>query len=327
MVFGSVRHWRGPVADLVKRLTGAVGVGLHRLLGSRAGRRVGILVYHRVAPRYPGVPEPTLNVTPRSFREQLHGLSRRGFQFRPLRAVLDAHRKGLPVPPRTVVVTFDDGYANVCTEAWPVLHDLRIPTTVFLNTAYLGQEAPFPFDAWGQAHRHRLPPDAYRPLTPGQCRTMAADGLVELAAHTHTHRDLRGRPEEFGLDLGTCVRQLQDLFGLGDVTFAFPFGRRHLGYVSDELTEAARRTGVLCALTTEAFLVDPRTDPFAWGRFNAYDWDTGSTLAAKLSGWYGWAPRIQEHLSRLARPSLDRRADGADRSRPGPHHREVAPRP
>ena len=56
---------------------------------------------------------------------------------------------------------------------------------------------------------------------------------------------------------------------------------------------ASRRAGVACALTTEAACVAPGADPFGWGRFNAYDWDTAGTLAAKLEGWYGWRRDVQ----------------------------------
>jgi peptidoglycan/xylan/chitin deacetylase (PgdA/CDA1 family) len=287
--------------DLGKRLAGRASVGLSSLLGSRAGASLGILVYHRVAAAVPGVPRPALNVTPARFRGQLAGLRARGFQFWPLLRVLEHRARGVPIPPRTVVVTFDDGFASVCTGAWPVLQELHVPATVFVNTAYLDSGEPFPFDDWGKAQRQRVPAEAYRPLSTAQAREMARSGLVELGAHTHTHADFRGRPEEFRQDLQTCVEVLRQRFGLAEVTFAFPFGRRSLGYVSDALLEAARQTGVLCALTTEAVLVEPGSDPFGWGRFNAYDWDSGATLAAKLGGWYGWAPRLQERLARLVR--------------------------
>jgi peptidoglycan/xylan/chitin deacetylase (PgdA/CDA1 family) len=200
------------------------------------------------------------------------------------------------------VVTFDDGYQNVFTQAWPVLRDLRVPATIFVNTAFLDSAAPFPFDKWGLTHRHDAPPDAYLPLTAAQCREMHASGLIDLGAHTHTHQDFRGRPDAFQRDLQTCVELIRESFGIRDATFAFPFGRRRSGYVSDELVAAARQTGVTCGLTTEAELVDPTSDPFSWGRFNVYEFDTGATLAAKLQGWYGWAPRWEERLSRVIRP-------------------------
>ena len=290
-----VRRRLAPV-DTGKRAAGLIAAGLHRVLGSRAAGRPGILVYHRVTEVVPGVPVPTINVPPARFRAHLAGLLARGFAARPLTELLD-RPAAEPVPPRTFVVTFDDGYENVYTHAWPVLRELKIPATVFVNTAFLGNDRPFPFDLWGNAHAAAVPPDAYRSLTLAQCHEMAAGGLVEIAAHTHTHADFRGRPDALRADLHTCVNALRDEFKLNRVAFAFPFGRKALGYVCDELLEAARQAGVACALTTEAELVDPRSDPFGWGRFNAYQWDSAATLAAKLAGWYGWALRLQERLA------------------------------
>jgi peptidoglycan/xylan/chitin deacetylase (PgdA/CDA1 family) len=287
---GGITMPRSAAAASGKRAAGLAAAGLNAVLGSRAAGRPGILVYHRVADPVGGVPAPTINVPPGRFRAQLAGLLARGFVPRPLTDLLDRHAAGEPVPPRTFVVTFDDGYENVYTRAWPVLRDLGVPATVFVNTAFLGSDRPFPFDAWGRAHAAAVPAEAYRPLTVAQCREMAAAGLVDIGAHTHTHADFRGRPADLGPDLRTCADAVRAWFGPSRVTFAFPFGRRALGYVTDDLLEAARGTGVACALTTEAELVEPGSDPFGWGRFNAYSWDTGATLAAKLGGWYRGRP-------------------------------------
>ena len=91
-----MREW---FSDCVKRSAGTVWGLLNRLLGSRVGNRPGMLVYHRVSPRFPGLPEPTINVTPRHFRDQLAGLLRLGFRFSPLCEVLEhsgAARLSLP---------------------------------------------------------------------------------------------------------------------------------------------------------------------------------------------------------------------------------------
>jgi peptidoglycan/xylan/chitin deacetylase (PgdA/CDA1 family) len=287
--------------DVGKRVAGAASTLLHRLLGSRAGARIGILLYHRIAPEVPGLPSPSMNVTPHRFREQLVGLLRQGFRFLTLAEALDLHRAGGPVPPRAVVVTFDDGFAGVHDWAWPVMRELRVPSTVFVATGFLDSAQPFPFDSWARAHQGAAPAESWRPLSTSECREMARDGLVELGSHTHSHQDFRGRPTEFGNDMVRSVEFLRDRFGLREVTFAFPFGRRGAGYCGDGLVEAARRAGVRCALSTEAELVDVVQDPFTWGRFNAYDWDTPATLAAKLEGWYGWAPRLQDWMSSFQR--------------------------
>ena len=151
-------------------------------------------MYHRVMQRVPGPAQPPDCVAVDRFHDQLDGLLLRGHEIRPLRELLASRAEGKALPPRTIAVTFDDGYECIHRHAWPVLRELRIPATVFLATGYLGSSTPFPFDPWGVTNAARVPPAAYRPMTLDQCRELAAGGLIDFGAHTHTHRDFRGRP-------------------------------------------------------------------------------------------------------------------------------------
>lgn len=282
--------------DLIKVSAGRASVWLHRLVPCTPRETVGILLYHRISPVIEGVLEPGLNVTPTTFRAQLQGLLDSGHEFCKLQDILDCVARESSIPEKATIVTFDDGYENVYLNAFPILQELEIPATIFLNTAYLGTEAPFPFDPWGVAFSDRVPREAYRPLTLDQCREMLDTGLVELGAHTHTHDDFRGRPDSLADDLRENLRILRDSLALDQITFAFPHGRVAMGYAGGEMTETARQVGVRCALTTECDKNLTNDDPFNWGRCNVYEWDTPKTLEAKIAGWYSWAPKLQEFL-------------------------------
>jgi peptidoglycan/xylan/chitin deacetylase (PgdA/CDA1 family) len=275
-----------------------LAVGLDRAFGPRSAGRLGMITYHRIAPKPPRLPPPAHNVTPERFRCHLRGLLARGFNVWPLRQVLDYRQRGLALPPRTIVLTFDDGFQTLFTEAWPVLRELGLPATVFLCTAYLDSDAPFPFDCWGQRYCQSVPPHMYRPLTTAQCRQMADSGLIELAAHSHTHQDLRAHPDRFREDVRISIDILRSVFGVADATFAFPVGSIHDGFAGPLLAEAARQAGAACGLTTDCHLIDLKSDPFQWGRFNAFSWDTDATLAAKLDGWYSWAADLKRGVAR-----------------------------
>ncbi|MGD0898901.1 MAG: polysaccharide deacetylase family protein [Thermoguttaceae bacterium] len=288
------------------RAAGRLGAVMNALFGSCAGDRVGILTYHRIALHVPGLLPLLHNVEPARFRRQLEGLLDRGFTVWPLRRIIECGAAAEMPPRGTIAVTFDDGYAAVYRYAWPVLQELQIPATIFLTTGYLDQSEPFPFDAWGVQVQGLAPPDTYRPLTSAECREMQECGLVELAAHTHTHQDFRGRPEVLRQDLQMCEAVLSEQFGVDQPMFAFPFGSPFLGFTEASLVAAVRETGVTCALNAGCELDDPRSDPFDWGRIHVFPWDTGSTLAAKLGGWYSWAPRLYQ---RLASPLLRQPAE------------------
>jgi peptidoglycan/xylan/chitin deacetylase (PgdA/CDA1 family) len=94
-----------------------------------------------------------------------------------------------------VAVTFDDGYREVYSRAWPVLRDLRIPATVFLPTGFIDGTSPAPIRS-GAAERG----DAPAPLTWDEVGEMAGSGLLTVGSHSVTHTDFdrlsRGAAED-----------------------------------------------------------------------------------------------------------------------------------
>jgi len=119
------------------RIPGLKGLRLGaRWLRSRFVGEGLILGYHRVA----DVARDTysLCVTPQHFAEQLQVLHKytQPISLRQLaKGLLDGN-----LPKRSVVVTFDDGYADVVDYAAPLLERYQIPATVFVSTGYVGRE-------------------------------------------------------------------------------------------------------------------------------------------------------------------------------------------
>jgi len=302
-------HFKGASADgiyfcrdcLRSRAIGTLSTIPNVLLGPRREEAIGILMYHRVANHPRGVSRPTWNVTPRRFTDQMEGLLRRGFDPWPLRKVLEYRSLNRMIPRNVFVVTFDDAYANVYFSALPTLVRLKIPATVFVPTAYLDSTKPLPFDDWMAEQNRDVPPETWLPMTTDQCHELLDTGLIDLGAHTHTHRDFRGRPVEFRDDLAVCVSILQTTFGVTSPTFAFPFGSRSLGYVDDALIQAAREVGVSCGLSSESKLVETASNPFSWGRFMPEAFDSAGTLAAKLNGWHDAVRAVGRGAKALSR--------------------------
>ena len=259
----------------------------------RQNHPFGILMYHRVAPLVPGVAKPTWNVAPERFRRQLQGLLSRGYQAWPLRRVLACRLANEPIPHRVFVVTFDDGYDNFHEDAWPILKELSIPASVFLTTSYLDADRPFVSDDWVAAGATGVPASTWKPLSTSHCMEMIEHGLVEIGSHTHTHADYRGRTEAFCSDLLESQHVLQDRLHIAQASFAFPYG-----YHDSALVEAARRSGMTCALTTDEEFVAPSSDPFCWGRFKVKEYDTAFTLELKFNRWYVLAQRVKRWLRR-----------------------------
>src|SRR3712207_6612027 len=117
---------------------------------SRPEQRSLILLYHRVAELNS---DPwSLAVTPSHFAEHLKILRQQACPIR-LQQLSQALSDG-KLPDRSVVVTFDDGYADNLYNAKPLLERYGIPATVFLTTGYIGAEHGFWWDELGRLLLH-----------------------------------------------------------------------------------------------------------------------------------------------------------------------------
>lgn len=131
---------RGPVGA-------AAAAALDRLLPRRRGV-LTILTYHRVdepAAR-PDLMPSLISATPDGFAAQMAMVAR---QFDPvgLPDVIAALDQPERLPPRAVLVTFDDGYRDFATHAWPALQSAGVPATLFVATAVADDpSAPFWWD-------------------------------------------------------------------------------------------------------------------------------------------------------------------------------------
>ncbi len=280
-----------------RRMAGLIAAGLREMSFRPVSTGFGVLMYHRITPRTKGISQPTWNVTPDRFYQQLAGLIQLGYEPKPLKQVLGLHTDNKPIPPNWFVVTFDDIYANVFTNAFPILKKLNIPATVFLATKYLDQRTPFPFDDWPHSGAPGVSEAHWKPVTTLQCLEMQESELIELGAHTHSHEDFRNRPDDLYEDLQICQEELFSRFGVEKPTFAFPYGTKHLGFSGPVLAAAAEKAGLLCSLTTEDVQVTAESSPFDWGRFTAEQFDTPRTLAAKLDGSFSKAKQTWQRIS------------------------------
>jgi peptidoglycan/xylan/chitin deacetylase (PgdA/CDA1 family) len=104
----------------------------------RARRRdLLVLMYHGVSD-FRLSPACWHQLDARSFRRQMEWLARR-YAVLPLSEALPRLASDT-LPPRACAITFDDGYRNVATNAFPVLARLGLPSTVFLATGTVGTD-------------------------------------------------------------------------------------------------------------------------------------------------------------------------------------------
>ena len=189
---------------------------------------VPVLMYHHVSPS-----AGMLTTSPRNFERQIAGLARAGYHALTTDEFA-GFLAGEPVPEKSLLITFDDGYLDNYVYAHPILQRHGMRGTIFLITGLIGDGPPRAFDGQGAA----LPatpdhvqvksliaagfPDRVM-LRWSEVQLMREAGTFEFHSHTHTHTrwDLQDIPRE------QCLMHITQEFALSRAALT-----RHLGAVS-----------------------------------------------------------------------------------------------
>lgn len=175
-----------------------------------------VLMYHMVRAHRPGTRFNKLRVTPEAFEQQIACLSQRGFQF----VFASQLFSDQPLPPRSVCLTFDDGYEDNLLAADPVLARYGAVATLYLVGDRSGG-----WSSKKKAHHADDELQAEPKLSDDQVRTMVASGRWELGGHTRTHANLTTIPDdEAQMEIANARLDFQSSFGTVPATFAYPFG-------------------------------------------------------------------------------------------------------
>lgn len=207
---------------------------------------VPVLMYHSVSDA-PAASARALSVRPATFAAQLRYLRDEGFSGLTFGDLCQRRRGGQSLPARPIVLTFDDGYADLIEEALPLMLEHGFPATVFVTTGWLRGAA---------RHAAGTPPG--RMLTWGQLAELSSAG-VEIGAHTHSHPQLdQIRHPRLRAELADSRRLLEGRLGHSVHSLAYPYG-----YSSKRVRAAARETGYLQAASVANAAARPSCDPFA----------------------------------------------------------------
>jgi len=113
-----------------------------RLVNGSARKRALILLYHRVGDLPGDVYQ--LTVSPRNFSEQLDYLKDKCVPMS-VHELVTASQQG-SLPDKAVAITFDDGYVDNFTNAFPILENAKVPATIFITTGNVDSSAEFWWD-------------------------------------------------------------------------------------------------------------------------------------------------------------------------------------
>ena len=166
-----------------------------------------VLMYHYVS-RFPGA----IAVSPEHFEDQCRGMAEHGWRGIGLDEAEAFRLKGAPLAPRSLLITFDDGYLDNYVYAWPILRKYGHKGVVFAVTERMEAEKkcrPTLAEVWEGLPPSSLPPvDAPMHDTPfgyqvrrdmffswEEARHMESSGVMAVAAHSARHLAVFAGPE------------------------------------------------------------------------------------------------------------------------------------
>lgn len=247
-----------------------------------------VLMYHHVSPN-PGL----VTVSPETFRTQMTWLARHGYRSvggDDLATFLD----GEALPPKSVMITFDDGYADNFVHAYPVLSECHLKAAIFLVTGWIG-DGPLrarygSSDALPECPNHRKCMDLVATgeadrvmLRWSEIEAMRAAGSFEFHSHTHTHTrwDQRmgagaARLDALADDLEKSRKALATRLGAASAHLCWP-----QGYYDADYQRVAREAGFRYLYTVRKGVNRPGSPAEAISRMVVKD-KAGAWFASRL---------------------------------------------
>lgn len=221
---------------------------------------VPILMYHAIN----NDTSTSLNVKPDIFSRQIAFLQDEGYNVISLKEYTRVKKKKEKFPPKTVVITFDDGFEDNYLYAFPVLARYQMPATIFLITNYVGKR------------------DGY--LTWDQVILMKNNG-IDFGGHTRDNVYLPSLKDESELwdQIALCRQDISRNAGYDAEFFCYPSG----GF-NKKIKETVVKAGYKAACTTNRGFDKSNTDLFELNRVKITNSDMTKPFhfRAKLSGFY-----------------------------------------
>lgn len=253
------------VFSLVVFLSVAAGVGTLWLPDKYV---VPVVMYHKVEP---GKTFASDVISPENLRRHCAYLQSRGYRVIPLDQLVSMVRDGVrsrQLPRKAVVITFDDGYENNFTEAFPILKESGFTATFFVSPDFMGRKG---FLNWTQT------------------REMVKGGM-SIGSHGMTQGylpDLALADRQW--ELTESKKVLEEKLGVPVDYFAYPVS----GF-NDEIKEMVRQAGYKGAMATNRGKDRWDRDVFEINRIRLSDRDnSGFVLWWKLNGYYNFFRKLK----------------------------------
>lgn len=219
----------------------------------------GILAYHHIGPDIKGNYNRWC-VYPEIFFQQIKDLKKAGYRFITLAEAVEKFQtsSSTTIPfQKTLVLTFDDGYRDFYTVAYPFLKANQIPATLFVITQDIGHTGNVTWE---------------------MIQEMQMSGWVEIGSHTVHHRNLSKISEkDIRFEIFNSKKILEEKLGIKIKTIAYPYG-----ISSPMAIRVAQEAGYQGAVRVLAGKKPNSENMFVWRRMIAENNDVGEKFLKKI---------------------------------------------
>lgn len=165
--------------------------------------RVPVLMYHHVQSEESAVTnkQTSISVYTNYFEKQMQYLKDKNYNVISVTQLVDFFDNGTPIPSKSVLITFDDGYEDFYTDAFPILQKFSFPATVFIPTGLMNNTS---YLSWEQIS--------------------SMSNLILFANHTWSHKNVKTTTKDMEYEISTADTQLNEHSLNFPKVFAYPYG-------------------------------------------------------------------------------------------------------
>lgn len=256
-------------------------------------RSLRVLVYHRISNMPKERKLEYYNVPPRNFERQMEYIAKGGYNVMTIEDFFYQSRRKASLPPKSVAITFDDGFENNYAIAYPILRKFNLTATIFVVTNSVGTKSYFKWLKWDEAALQyaKKDPMVWRPLSWDQITEMSKNGIF-IGSHSANHIRLKDIGyTRLDIEIKESKKVLEDKLGKEVISFAYPHGT--YSDFDNNVIEMLKTAGYRIACTGQIGANKINNNIYCIKRIPIYEYDSLFTFRKKLDGAYDWLAPFQ----------------------------------